>query len=77
MEMDEMEGLRIQSELDKLRGSWSSLANSTNNNNNTAIIASLIDYPTNRRDRPLSRTLSNSLLDMTLTINGPSTSKLN
>ncbi|CAF4933379.1 unnamed protein product, partial [Rotaria socialis] len=26
MEMDEMEGLRIQTELDKLRGSWSSLA---------------------------------------------------
>jgi len=71
MEMDEMEGLRIQSELDKLRGSWSSLADVPNNNN--GIISSLIDYPTNKRDRPLSRTLSNSLLDMTLTMNVPST----
>ncbi|CAF0761114.1 unnamed protein product [Rotaria sordida] len=68
MEMDEMEGLRIQSELDKLRGSWSSLVDTSNNNNNNGIISSLIDYPTNKRDRPLSRTLSNSLLDMTLTM---------
>ena len=29
MEMDEMEGLRIQSEIDKLRGSWSSLVDIT------------------------------------------------
>ncbi|CAF3618537.1 unnamed protein product [Rotaria socialis] len=71
MEMDEMEGLRIQTELDKLRGSWSSLADSLNNNAN-GIISSLIDYPTNKRDRPLSRTLSNSLLDMTLTMPAPS-----
>jgi IQ motif/SEC7 domain-containing protein len=67
MEMDEMEGLRIQSELEKLRGSWSSLADVPNNNN--GVVSSLIDYPTNKRDRPLSRTLSNSLLDMTLNIN--------
>jgi hypothetical protein len=85
MEMDEMEGLRIQSELDKLRGSWSSLLDITNttatashNNNSStanAVISSLIDYPTNRRDRPLSRTLSNSLLDMTLTMGLTSTRK--
>ena len=73
MEMDEMEGLRIQCELDKLRGSWSSLADTSNNannnnSNNNGIISSLIDYPTNKRDRPLSRTLSNSILDMTLTM---------
>ena len=74
MEMDEMEGLRIQSELDKLRGSWSSLVDVTNatvptsHGSSNAVISSLIDYPTNRRDRPLSRTLSNSLLDMTLTM---------
>lgn len=86
MEMDEMEGLRIQSELEKLRGSWTSLIDVPNNNsnnnhniiNNTSscsntngIISSLIDYPTNKRDRPLSRTLSNSLLDMTLAMNAP------
>jgi hypothetical protein len=77
MEMDEMEGLRIQSELDKLRGSWSSLADvPTNNNNNTGIISSLIDYPTIKRDRPLSRTLSNSLLDMALPMGSPSTCML-
>lgn len=74
MEMDEMEGLRIQSELDKLRGSWSSLLDMTNtvtgpvNNTNNSVVSSLIDYPTSKRDRPLSRTLSNSLLDMTLTM---------
>lgn len=83
MEMDEMEGLRIQSELEKLRASWTSLIDAPNNNNNTinsssgsntnGIISSLIDYPTNKRDRPLSRTLSNSLLDMTLAMNVPST----
>ena len=38
-------------------------------------MSSLIDYPTTKRDRPLSRTLSNSLLDMTLTMGTPSTSK--
>jgi hypothetical protein len=65
LEMNEMEGLRIQSEIDKLRGSSSSLGDITNNN---GAISSLIDYPTNKRDRPLSRTLSNSLLDMTLTM---------
>ncbi|UJR33619.1 hypothetical protein I4U23_021054 [Adineta vaga] len=70
MEMDEMEGLRIQSELDKLRGSWSSLADVPTTN---GVVSSLIDYPTNKRDRPLSRTLSNSLLDMTLTMNTPPT----
>jgi len=75
MEMDEMEGLRIQSELDKLRGSWSSLADIPNNN--TGVISSLIDYPTNKRDRPLSRTLSNSLLDMALAMNVTPTCKLN
>jgi hypothetical protein len=74
MEMDEMEGLRIQSELDKLRGSWSSLADVPNNNN--GVISSLIDYPTNKRDRPLSRTLSNSLLDMALPMGSPSTCML-
>ncbi len=63
LEMNEMEGLRIQSEVDKLRNSSNSLVDITNNN---GIISSLIDYPTNKRDRPLSRTLSNSLLDMTL-----------
>ncbi len=63
LEMTEMEGLRIQSELDKLRSSSSSLVDITNNN---GVVSSLIDYPTNKRDRPLSRTLSNSLLDMTL-----------
>ena len=68
MEMDEMEGLRIQSEIDKLRGSSSSLVDITNNNGG---ISSLIDYPTTKRDRPLSRTLSNSLLDMTLTMGVP------
>ena len=64
LETNEMEGLRIQNELDKLRGSSSSLVDITNNNVN--VVSSLIDYPTNKRDRPLSRTLSNSLLDMTL-----------
>jgi len=63
LEMTEMEGLRIQSELDKLRSSSSSLVDITNNN---GVVSSLIDYPTNKRDRPLSRTLSNSILDMTL-----------
>lgn len=72
MEMDEMEGLRIQCELDKLRGSWSSLVDVPNtNSNSTGIVSSLIDYPTLKRDRPLSRTLSSSLLDMTLTMNVP------
>jgi len=71
LEMNEMEGLRIQSELDKLRNSSNSLVditnnNNNNNNNNNGVISSLIDYPTNKRDRPLSRTLSNSILDMTL-----------
>lgn len=78
MEMDEMEGLRIQSELDKLRGSWSSLIDVSNNpSSHTGVVSSLIDYPTNKRDRPLSRTLSNSLLDMTLAMNASSTCKLN
>ncbi len=63
LEMTEMEGLRIQSELDKLRSSSSSLVDITNNN---TVVSSLIDYPANKRDRPLSRTLSNSLLDMAL-----------
>lgn len=82
MEMDEMEGLRIQSELDKLRGSWSSLLDMTNtvtgpvNNTNNSVVSSLIDYPTSKRDRPLSRTLSNSLLDMTLTMPIVATCKL-
>lgn len=98
LEMDEMEGLRIQCELDKLRGSWSSLLDVTNassgtstipasssssssntiinhcnanTNGHSAVISSLIDYPTNKRERPLSRTLSNSLLDMTLTMGVP------
>lgn len=72
MEMDEMEGLRIQCELDKLRGSWSSLVDVPNTNSNSnGIVSSLIDYPTLKRDRPLSRTLSSSLLDMTLTMNVP------
>lgn len=76
MEMDEMEGLRIQSELDKLRGSWSSLVDVVNTaNTNGGIISSLIDYPTNKRDRPLSRTLSNSLLDMSLGMNVTPTCK--
>ncbi|CAF1183675.1 unnamed protein product [Adineta ricciae] len=70
MEMDEMEGLRIQSELDKLRGSWSSLADVPTTN---GVVSSLIDYPTNKRERPLSRTLSNSLLDMSLTMNASAT----
>jgi len=64
LEMNEMEGLRIQSELEKLRNSSNSLVDITNNNG--GVVSSLIDYPTNKRDRPLSRTLSNSLLDMTL-----------
>jgi IQ motif/SEC7 domain-containing protein len=63
LEMNEMEGLRIQSEVDKLRNSSNSLVDITNNN---GVVSSLIDYPTNKRERPLSRTLSNSLLDMTL-----------
>jgi IQ motif/SEC7 domain-containing protein len=60
LEINEMEGLRIQSEVEKLR---SSLVDITNNN---GVVSSLIDYPINKRDRPLSRTLSNSLLDMAL-----------
>ena len=96
MEMDEMEGLRIQCELDKLRGSWSSLLDVTNpsgtttpspssntiinhsnnsSNSHSVVLSSLIDYPTNKRERPLSRTLSNSLLDMTLTMGVPATCK--
>jgi len=63
LEMNEMEGLRIQSEVEKVRSSTNSLVDITNNN---GVVSSLIDYPTNKRDRPLSRTLSNSLLDMTL-----------
>ncbi len=63
LETNEMEGLRIQSEVEKLRSSSNSLVDITNNN---GVVSSLIDYPTNKRDRPLSRTLSNSLLDMTL-----------
>jgi len=73
LEMNEMEGLRIQSELEKVRSSSNSLVDITNNN---GVVSSLIDYPTNKRDRPLSRTLSNSLLDMTLTMNVPPTCKL-
>ncbi|CAF0994710.1 unnamed protein product [Rotaria sordida] len=69
LEIDEIENLRIQSELDKLRCSSNSLIDITNNN---GVISSLIDYPTNKRDRPLSRTLSNSLLDMALTMNNHS-----
>ena len=78
MEMDEMEGLRIQSELDKLRIPWNTIMDI--NKNSTLAASSLIDYPTtnNKRDRPLSRTLSNSLLDMTLStvtaVSGPSSS---
>lgn len=64
LEINEMEGLRIQLEIEKLRNSTNSLIDITNNNN--GVISSLIDYPTTKRDRPLSRTLSNSLLDMTL-----------
>jgi hypothetical protein len=52
-----MEGLSIQSEL------RSSLVDITNTNN---VVSSLIDYPMNKRDRPLSRTLSNSLLDVAI-----------
>lgn len=63
LETNEMEGLRIQSEVEKLRNSSNSLVDITNNN--SSIVSSLIDYSTNKRDRPLSRTLSNSLLDMT------------
>src|ERR1700734_1379249 len=63
LEMNEMEGLRIQSEIEKLRNSSNSLIDITNNN---GLVSSLINYPMNKRDRPLSRTLSNSLLDMTL-----------
>jgi IQ motif/SEC7 domain-containing protein len=63
LEMNEMEGLRIQSEVEKVRSSTNSLVDITNNN---GVVSSLIDYPTNKRERPLSRTLSNSLLDMTL-----------
>lgn len=59
-ETEDIEDLRRQSELDKLR---SSLVDITNND---GVASSLIDYPTNKRDRPLSRTLSNSLLNMTL-----------
>ena len=62
LETNEMEGLRIQSELEKLRHSSNSLVDITNN---SSIVSSLIDYSTNKRDRPLSRTLSNSLLDIT------------
>ncbi|CAF3836562.1 unnamed protein product [Rotaria sp. Silwood1] len=68
-EINEIEDLRIQSEIDKLRCSSNSLVDITNNN---GVISSLIDYPTNKRDRPLSRTLSNSLLDMTLTMSNHS-----
>lgn len=64
LETNEMEGLRIQNELEKLRSSTSSLVDITNNN--ASVVSSLIDYPTNKRDRPLSRTLSNSLLDIAL-----------
>ena len=63
LEMNEMESLRIQSEVEKLRSSVNSLVDITNTN---GVVSSLIDYPTNKRDRPLSRTLSNSLLDMAL-----------
>ncbi|CAF0884498.1 unnamed protein product [Adineta steineri] len=66
LEMNEMEGLRRQSEFDKIRGSSSSLVDITNNN---GILSSFIDNSTIKRDRPLSRTLSNSLLDITLPIN--------
>ncbi|CAF2741540.1 unnamed protein product [Rotaria sp. Silwood2] len=69
LEIDEIEDLRIQSELDKLHCSSNSLVDITNNN---GVVSSLIDYPTNKRDRPLSRTLSNSLLDMTLTMSNHS-----
>ena len=62
LETNEMEGLRIQSELEKLRNSSNSLVDITNT---SSIVSSLIDYSTNKRDRPLSRTLSNSLLDVT------------
>jgi len=76
LEMDEMEGLRVQCELDKLRGSWTSLNDVSNTNGNSnGIVSSLIDYPTIKRERPLSRTLSSSLLDMTLTMNVPQTCK--
>lgn len=76
LEMDEMEGLRVQCELDKLRGSWTSLNDVSNTNGNSnGIVSSLIDYPTIKRERPLSRTLSSSLLDMTLTMNIPQTCK--
>ena len=68
LEMDEMEGLRVQAELSKLRSSANSLVDITNTNNNNGVLSSLIDYPSSKRDRPLSRTLSNSLLDMTSTI---------
>ncbi|CAF0954222.1 unnamed protein product [Adineta ricciae] len=66
LEMNEMDGLSRQAELDQLRASSNSLVDITNNH---GILSSLIDHPTIKRDRPLSRTLSNSLLDMALPIN--------
>jgi hypothetical protein len=59
LEMNEMEGLRVQNEWERCRFTSSSSADH-------GVLSSLIDYPTGKRERPLSRTLSNSLLDMTL-----------
>ncbi|UJR13635.1 hypothetical protein I4U23_000648 [Adineta vaga] len=66
LEINEMDGLYRQAELDQLRASSNSLVDITNHH---GILSSLIDHPTIKRDRPLSRTLSNSLLDMALPIN--------
>ncbi|CAF0862039.1 unnamed protein product, partial [Didymodactylos carnosus] len=85
MEMDEMESLRIQSELDKLRLSWSPLPREDTNGSITttttttiqSTLPTTIDYSIvdSKRNhiRPLSRTLSNSMLDITNT-NGNGTS---
>lgn len=70
-EVEEMEAVRIQWEFEKVRFPYlDQQQQQTTTTTTTSVLSSLIDFPptTIKRDRPLSRTLSNSLLDMTLTM---------
>ncbi|CAF0926776.1 unnamed protein product [Didymodactylos carnosus] len=76
MEMDEMESLRIQSELDKLRLSCSPIIRGDLNGTiSSNVIHSIVDSKRNNL-RPLSRTLSNSMLDIINTNNNSTLCKV-
>lgn len=58
LEATEFERVLLESQMEKVRSS------ATIDRQKSDVLSSLIDLPTVKRDRPLSRTLSNSLLDL-------------